>query len=874
MKKLLALLLALFLIPTIQVSAAKMDGATDEVLPAVDGIENYFKNGDFEETTGDQADGWTAGRGEWGGMASVVKDADDAPSGKNYVMIDGAKCTSSLGSPFITQSLKTVGRALYQFEMYVKTEPGASSAVKLEFYPDLSIPGAGTCGEVNPYQNFQGDGTWEHVILNFRAPLTALDGKILLRIYNKGIVYYDKVSVRMVEAPPMATLSADNVFVYSDWTRDVTVDMAFTPAKYFPVLNEGVTVDFSLVDDDDNVITSQKGLKTNGESLSYKVNPAHLKEKKKEYTVQADIKDKKGKIVYTATTPLYKYDRPALFGADGVYREEDGTVFYPNVGYHAFGSDAQMDEVLEYCVKAGINVLQCNASDLDALLESGTGVKGFVTLYGNMQPAGHESNAERTKATVEKYKDHPALFCWGIMDEPFLNLSDPEDDLRESYKIIRDIDDKHPVYICECMQSFHRTSVKYVDIMAIDPYPTTGMALTVYNRYADAEIAANNTGRQVMAVNMAYRQGDYMPSGQDVRHINYQTLMGGCAMFGYYSLSDAVVVTEDGKRKELALWDEHEKVTDCWQGMVDFEETEAPILLEHFYEKKTAPFSHEMNEIFGYHGIGKDGSLYMMVMNNTPSPREITVPLKSFDGSMTVSIANVERVSKTGAEPTVDRGASELKVKLSGWEPVLYKITPQMTTSFDSLTWAAYETYLNAPKAYFKDLGDYAWAAEQVERLYRENIVNTKGEGIYAPGAKITRGDFAMFFIRTLGLTANTSDNFADVASDAAYAKELAIGKALGIFNGVGDNQFAPESEITRQDLMTIIARGMNLTGEGTDLAAFPDAGSVASYALDAVCAMVKSGLVKGNADGTLNPLGNTTRAEAAVIMVRILDQK
>ena len=51
----------------------------------------------------------------------------------------------------------------------------------------------------------------------------------------------------------------------------------------------------------------------------------------------------------------------------------------------------------------------------------------------------------------------------------------------------------------------------------------------------------------------------------------------------------------------------------------------------------------------------------------------------------------------------------------------------------------------------------------------------------------------------------------------------------------------------------------------------FSDSGLVADYALAHVKAMISSGLIKGNADGTLNPTGNTTRAEAAVIMDRIL---
>ena len=78
--------------------------------------------------------------------------------------------------------------------------------------------------------------------------------------------------------------------------------------------------------------------------------------------------------------------------------------------------------------------------------------------------------------------------------------------------------------------------------------------------------------------------------------------------------------------------------------------------------------------------------------------------------------------------------------------------------------------------------------------------------------------------------------------------------------------------EISRQDMMTLIARGMALKGK-TSMSGFSDVGSIASYAAESVEAMIANGLIEGNADGTINPLGNTTRAEAAVIMYRILER-
>ena len=55
------------------------------------------------------------------------------------------------------------------------------------------------------------------------------------------------------------------------------------------------------------------------------------------------------------------------------------------------------------------------------------------------------------------------------------------------------------------------------------------------------------------------------------------------------------------------------------------------------------------------------------------------------------------------------------------------------------------------------------------------------------------------------------------------------------------------------------------------DLAKFTDGAAVADYAVNAVGKMVESGIVVGNADGTVNPLGNATRAEAAVMIARLM---
>jgi len=109
------------------------------------------------------------------------------------------------------------------------------------------------------------------------------------------------------------------------------------------------------------------------------------------------------------------------------------------------------------------------------------------------------------------------------------------------------------------------------------------------------------------------------------------------------------------------------------------------------------------------------------------------------------------------------------------------------------------------------------------------------------------------------------------------YYDAIGIAKVLGIAKGQGDFKFNPEESISRQDMMVIISRAMKLvnkisTTNGGNLDNFTDKNEVASYAAEDVALLVKDGLVKGS-NNEINPLDNTTRAEAAVLIYRMYNK-
>lgn len=117
---------------------------------------------------------------------------------------------------------------------------------------------------------------------------------------------------------------------------------------------------------------------------------------------------------------------------------------------------------------------------------------------------------------------------------------------------------------------------------------------------------------------------------------------------------------------------------------------------------------------------------------------------------------------------------------------------------------------------------------------------------------------------------------FKDVPDDQYYADAVIWANSKGIVSGVSADRFDPSGKITREQMVAIFYRyakacGLDVSGRA-DLSAFPDAGSVSAYALDAMSWAVDAGLIRGTTNGSgsliLAPRKNMTRAECATVFM------
>lgn len=177
-------------------------------------------------------------------------------------------------------------------------------------------------------------------------------------------------------------------------------------------------------------------------------------------------------------------------------------------------------------------------------------------------------------------------------------------------------------------------------------------------------------------------------------------------------------------------------------------------------------------------------------------------------------------------------------------------------------------------KTNFTDLTNHVWATDAINSLATDGIIKGTSANTFSPSNNITRADFALLLVRAFKLSSDNTENFVDVSAADYFADELAIARNAGIVGGIGENKFAPRNSITRQDMMVIVYRALqklNVEFGVYDEPQNDDFSTVASYAKDAVSALVGAGLVNGR-NGRIAPTDYTTRAEVAVLIKRILD--
>ena len=196
----------------------------------------------------------------------------------------------------------------------------------------------------------------------------------------------------------------------------------------------------------------------------------------------------------------------------------------------------------------------------------------------------------------------------------------------------------------------------------------------------------------------------------------------------------------------------------------------------------------------------------------------------------------------------------------------------------DEILAAAREALKTAgcPSTNFTDVEENGWYHTGVDFMVRNGFMNGVADDAFDVDGNLTRAQLVTILYRIAGEPESTATNpFADVADGQWYTNAVIWAAENGIVKGVNTTTFAPNDQITREQIATILFRYAKAEKVEGKLAGFPDAEKVSDYAADAMAWAVEQGLINGisESDGKtyLAPQETATRAQIAVILMRYL---
>lgn len=261
--------------------------------------------------------------------------------------------------------------------------------------------------------------------------------------------------------------------------------------------------------------------------------------------------------------------------------------------------------------------------------------------------------------------------------------------------------------------------------------------------------------------------------------------------------------------------------------------------------------------------------------------KDLTITAKS-EGTavITAKVNNIEKtvkinVTKSGSGSGGSGGSSGGggSSSSSGDSKVQDKLPAKTITDDPTPTTSVESNQSNNIASKFIDIKG-GWYEEAVIKAVEAGYFVGTSENTFSPEKSMTRGMFVTVLGRYLKAPTDKVSNFKDVDTTIYYAPYIAWAAEEGIVKGISDTKFAPEENITREQMSAIIQRTILKLGKelpsGNSQIKFSDDAKISDYAKTAVYQLVDAGILKGMPDNSFAPNAKLTRAQAAAVMVRL----
>lgn len=212
-----------------------------------------------------------------------------------------------------------------------------------------------------------------------------------------------------------------------------------------------------------------------------------------------------------------------------------------------------------------------------------------------------------------------------------------------------------------------------------------------------------------------------------------------------------------------------------------------------------------------------------------------------------------------------------------------FEFVPAKKVQIDGVWYVMIRSYSNSVYVAADNAVSYIdaskhWGKSFIELAAAKGLVDGVGDGKYDPDRKVTRAEFTALLVRSLGRGTSTdaASPYDDVKTGSWYYGDVAKAKALGLLKFANGNRFKPDQPLTREEMASMLAavlalEKMPIAKEPVSLAGYKDIGNVDASYSEEVRLMVNYRIMEGTGGDIFSPKGETTRAQAAVVFIRML---
>lgn len=273
-------------------------------------------------------------------------------------------------------------------------------------------------------------------------------------------------------------------------------------------------------------------------------------------------------------------------------------------------------------------------------------------------------------------------------------------------------------------------------------------------------------------------------------------------------------------------------------------------------------------------GGGSSGSATYTVSVDSSRHGDVTVSPKSASKGDTVTITVKPDDGYELDDLTVtDKDGDSIKLKDKGDGRFTFTMPASKVTV--EAVFTALEQEEEQPL--FSDVAEDDWYYDAVAYVAENGIMSGTDGSRFSPNGTLTRAMLSQILYAMEDKPAvSGAATFSDVAAGAWYADAVNWTAAQGIVAGMGENSFAPDAPVTREQLSLILYGYARYKGYDTSasvsLSGYADRDSVAVWAADSMGWAVSEGLISGRPGGYLDPAGTATRAEVAQILMNFCE--